>query len=247
MKIILSLAALGLLLTACGGSGSNSQIGLGSNAAQSSSHRAARAVQKNIAHLTPLATQRRLDAGVTTQKFFVFADAHVIKGTWGDGANGDVGNNSKTAVEVTTTGEGFSAIQAYGGVDFPFVASQGMTVSQLTWLSTDIQMPFGNCSVGTPRFVAQLDQAGNQNVFIYPSCTQSNSWTNTGNLLTQNDVDPFDSGCGQPNVYGTWSVIVQNCGNDPIYDLYLVMDDSNSSGETAEYDHTQINNTILNY
>ena len=246
MKTLLSFAALALLLTACGGSGSNGQIGLGGRSSQSVSH-ASFSVQKNLTHLTPLSTLVRSDSGVKTKNFQVFADAHVITGTWGDGANGDVGNNSKTAVEVTTTGEGFGAFQAYGGVDYPFVATSGMTVSQLTWLSTDIQMSFGNCSVGTPRFVAQLDQAGQKNVFIYPSCSQSDTWSNTGKLLSQNDVDPFSSGCGQPNVYGTWAVIVSNCGSDPIYDLYLVMDDSNSTGETAEYDHTQINSTIINY
>src|ERR687891_671356 len=115
-----------------------------------------------------------------------------------DGANGfflngdatlvQPGNGSPTAAEATTTGPA-----DFGNVDF--VIPAGLTVSQLTHLSTDHKFVVGSCRAGSPRFTVNVTNgAVSSSVFFYigppPSYTgcPSGAYANSGNLATPSSL-----------------------------------------------------------
>ena len=95
------------------------------------------------------------------------------------------GNHSSMAAEVSTTGNPFT----WGAVEFSIPS--GLTLSQLTNLSTDYKFVTGSCWGGSPRFeVWVTDSNVTHKIFFYlgppPNYTgcPPGAYSRTGNLAT---------------------------------------------------------------
>ena len=233
-----SLIGFCILLSACsGGSGTTSLVSAGGGPTLSSAHTRQAIVLKQP-HIIP-SSFKTADETTSTYvpKYFFFGDANKIKNVH----SGD--DDSKTAVQVTTTGQGFPA-SSFGGIDFPFIA--GTALSSLNTLSTDLQMSFGNCVDGTPRFGASMGANDTQNIFFYLSCSQSATWANTGNIACPTCLVD-DSQLPGGTFYDTYANAQSKYGTMPIQDFFVVMDTSDVNGQTAEFDNIVINSTRITF
>lgn len=162
---------------------------------------------------------------------------------FGDALLVSPGNASATAAQVTTTGP-----NAFGGVDFHFPA--GMTVSQLSNLSTDYKFTAGDCGLGSPRYDASVTNgsaSGNISFYIgpppnYQGCAP-NVWTNSGNLNSPTslmDTSQLPGG----TFYDTYAHEQSAYGNYKITDIFLVAD---GTGQTVQFDNSAINSVVYTY
>jgi hypothetical protein len=156
---------------------------------------------------------------------FVLASLALFQGTTALAAPGDY--NLFGDAEIISGGNPGNAAQlrsdsdpGFGGVDFDTAA--GMTVSQLTNLSTDYNFTQASCGGGAPRFqINATNGTVSGNIFVYigppPNYTlcPMNTWTPTGNLVTPASlVDATQLG---GTFYMPWSAVVLAYGS---YDTY---------------------------
>jgi hypothetical protein len=188
---------------------------------------------------------------------FVLASLALFQGTTAVAAPGDYslfgdatrvhpGHNSDTAIQLRSVATG-PQTATFGGIDFDTPA--GMTVSQLTNLSTDYMFTAGSCGGGAPRFQINVD---GKNVFVYigppPNYTgcPAGSWSNTGNLLTGFvDTSQFAGG----TFYDTWAHFVSLYGSHLITGIQLVTDGGWAvvGTQTVQVDNVMINSTTYTF
>jgi hypothetical protein len=181
---------------------------------------------------------------VAATNFTLFGDATLIS----------PGNNSNTAVQLRSNVAG--AGQTSGGVDFSIPA--GMTLGQLTNLSTDYMFTASSCGGGSPRFqVAVTTPSGTKNIFVYlgpnPNYTlcAQNIWTNSGNLVTGSSV--VDTSQLGGTFYDNWITALGKYGTYPVTDIQLVTDSSwffnqpTGATQTVVADNVMINATTFTF
>jgi hypothetical protein len=184
---------------------------------------------------------------------FVLASLALFQGTTALAAPGDYslfgdatpvhpGNASNTAIQLRSVGTTF------GGIDFD--TPDGMTVSQLTNLSTDYMFTAGSCGGGSPRFQINVD---GKNVFVYigppPNYTgcPTGIWSNTGNLLG-GFVDTSQLPGG--TFYDTWAHFVSLYGSHLITGIQMVADGGwavTGGTQTVQVDNVMINSTTYTF
>ncbi len=188
---------------------------------------------------------------------FVLASLVLIQGTTAAAASGYTlfgdatlvhpGHNSNTAVQLRSVATG-PQTATFGGIDFE--TPTGMTVNQLSNLSTDYMFTAGSCGGGAPRFQINVD---GRNVFVYigppPNYTvcPTGSWINTGNLLTfPVDTSQFVGG----TFYDTWAHFVSLYGTHLITGIQLVTDGGWAVAggiQTVQVDNVMINNRTYTF
>ena len=149
----------------------------------------------------------------------------------------------KTATAAQLSGD--VSKKTYGGVEFS--NAQGLTVSQLTNLSTEYQITAGNCGLGSPRFVAEITN-GVKTGYVefdlgpYPEYTKcpQNEWTNTGNLASPSNLVNIQSLGG--GAYEEYSKVQAKYGTWVIAELFLRIDNGEESKpQTAQFDNVKVN------
>ena len=162
---------------------------------------------------------------------------------FGDATRVHPGNNSPTAVQLTSIGLGF------GGIDFS--VPSGTTFSQVQNLSTDYKFTDGSCGGGGPRFQVNVD---GHNAFVYigppPSYTgcPQNVWLSTGNLVTPASfVDTSQLPGG--TFYDTFAAADIKYGSDLVTGIQLVTDGGWSVGgtQTVLVDNVMIDDTTYTF
>lgn len=188
----------------------------------------------------------------------VLASLALVQGTSASAASGyslygdatlvHPGNASNTAVQLHSAGTGF------GGIDFD--TPTGMTVNQLTNLSTDYKFIAGSCGGGSPRFQLNVTNgtvSGNIFVYIgtppnYTGCAQ-NVWLNTGDLLESAlfvDTSQLPGG----TFYDTWAGALTKYGSYALTGIQLVADGGwavAGGTQTVLVDNVMINNTTYTF
>ena len=157
------------------------------------------------------------------------------------------GNNSATAVQVTTTGSPFT----WGAVELPI--SPNLRLRQLNTLSTDYKFVEGSCWGGSPRFEAWVTNGtGTHKIFFYigpaPSFTGCpfGTYTNTGNLATAGSLVD-DSQLPGGSVYDSYANAQANYGSYPVTAVYLDADGGWDGDQTVDFDNTQVNAQLFTY
>ena len=149
--------------------------------------------------------------------YTLFGDAQIVSG-------GNPGNAAQIRSDASRS-------PAYGGVDFATPA--GMTVGDLTNLSTDYKFTAGSCAGGAPRFQINvtIPDGSTQNIFVYigppPNYTDCppNVWANTLNLVTP--VSLVDTGqLPGGTFYDLWARVLLVYGSYPVTGIQLVTDGS---------------------
>jgi hypothetical protein len=166
---------------------------------------------------------------------------------FGDAVLVHPGYNSPTAAQAS-----YDGVSSYGGVDFG--APAGLTVSQLSTLSSEYQFTVGTCGGGAPRFQAYVTNGtvtGTGNIFFYfgpyPSYTgcPPNVWTNTGNLASPtNIVDASQLG---GSFYEPYATVQATYGNYIVTDISIAVDGFNGIPQTAQFDNVVINNSTTTF
>ncbi len=133
------------------------------------------------------------------------------------------GNTTASGDGSVTLVSDINAATAYGGIDLN--VPSGLTVNDLTALSTDYNVTNDDCAGGSPRF--QLN-VGGKSVFAYigpaPSFAGCDSgWQSTGNLIASGDARFDLSQYGGP-FYGTWADVRSMLGSKTITGIQLVAD-----------------------
>jgi hypothetical protein len=165
---------------------------------------------------------------------------------FGDATLVSPGFNSPTAAQAS-----YDGVASFGGVDFS--QPSGLTVSQLTNLSTDYQFTVGSCQDGAPRLVATVTDGthtGNINFYVGPPPSYTgcppNAWSNTGNLASAiNLVDTSQLPGG--TFYDPYFVAQVKYGSYTITDLFVVVDGFSVTPSTAQFDNVTINSTIYTF
>lgn len=183
---------------------------------------------------------------------FMLASLALIQGTtaaaasgytlFGDATRVHPGNASDTAIQLRSVGTTF------GGIDFD--TPTGLTVDELTNLSTDYMFTAGSCGGGAPRFQINVD---GKNAFVYigppPNYTTcpAGVWLNTGNLVGGLvDTSQLPGG----TFYDTWAHFVAAYGDDVITGIQLVTDGGwavTGGTQTVQVDNVRINNTTYTF
>lgn len=165
---------------------------------------------------------------------------------FGDATLVHPGYNSATAAQASYDGASSS-----GGVDFAVPA--GMTLNQLSNLSTEYQFTSGSCKDGAPRFGAQVTNGTNSGyIFFYigppPGYTlcPDDVWANTGNLASAaNPVD--DSQLPGGAFYDPYASAQSKYGSYTVTDLFVVEDGFDGTPTTVQFDNTMVNQTTYTY
>jgi hypothetical protein len=188
---------------------------------------------------------------------FVLASLALVQGTTAVAASGYTlfgdaqivsGGNPGNAAQLRST----VAPPSYGGVDFDIPA--GMTVSQLTNLSTDYKFTEASCAGGAPRFQLNVTNgtvSGNIFVYIGPPPDYINCpmgvWLNTTNLVSPASlVDTAQIGGGP---YDPWVNVVATYGSYTVTGIQLVTDGSwkFDATQTVLVDNVIINSTTFTF
>jgi hypothetical protein len=182
------------------------------------------------------------------------SSAQQTDGAGGFSLGGDAtlvpGNGSPTGVEATTTGPA-----GFGSVGFAIPA--GLTVSQLTNLSTDYRFKAGTCRAGSPRFTANVTNGtSSSSIFFYlggpapnyPDCA-SGDYTNSGNLAAP--TSPVDaSSLNGGSLNEPFSDVKAQFGDYTVTALHLDVDDvlaGQTRNQTVDFDNTQVNQNLVTY
>ena len=152
---------------------------------------------------------------------------------FGDATRVHPGNDSRTAIQLSSVGG------AFGGINFSIPES--LKFGAVNSLSTDYNFTTGSCGVGSPRFQINLD---GKNAFVYigpppnyTGCTPG--WQNTGNLATPASfVDTSQLPGG--TFYDTFAAADLKYGGDVVTGIQVVSDNAN---QTVLIDNVQIDNT----
>ncbi|HEV8468505.1 MAG TPA: hypothetical protein VGR46_02765 [Candidatus Limnocylindria bacterium] len=172
-------------------------------------------------------------AAVAAPTFDLFGDATLVS----------PGHNSNTAAQLRSNVAGSGL--TFGGVNFAIPS--GMTLSQLTNLSTEYMFTAASCGGGSPRFQINID-GKNIHVYLgpppnYTACAQ-NIWTGSGNLVTAASlVDTSQLPGG--TFYDPWSSALAKYGTHAVTGIQLVTDSSWFFGttQTVVVDNVMINAT----
>jgi hypothetical protein len=175
-------------------------------------------------------------ASASSNDYTLFGDATLVS----------PGYNSPTAAQAS-----YDGLSSYGGVDF--AKPSGLTVSQLSTLSTEYQFTVGSCQGGAPRLVATVTNGtntGNINFYVGPPPSYTgcppNVWSNTGNLASPtNLVDSSQLPGG--SFYQPYAAAQVLFGSYMITDLFVVVDGFSGTPSTAQFDNVTINNTIYTF
>ena len=167
---------------------------------------------------------------------------------FGDASYVSPGNASSRAVETTSNPAG----AGYGGIDF--TVPSGLTLADLTNLSTDYKVTAGGCGGGSPRYsIAVQTPAGDKNVFFYIgtppnyTCPADGLYHNSGNLAAPaNLVDATQLGGG---FYEPYAQVQLDYGSYPVIGIALVTDGGWAVGgtQTVVFDNSMINTTTYTY
>ena len=156
------------------------------------------------------------------------------------------GNHSKRAVEAASTGDPFT----WGAVDLAIPA--GLTVAQLTALSTDYKPALGSCWGGSPRFEAWVtDGTGTWKVHFFigppPSFTgcPSGVWASSGNVAAPSSlVDDSQLGGSTSDRYSNTQA---KWGTHTVTHVYLDVDGGWYANQAAEFDNTNVNTALFTF
>jgi hypothetical protein len=121
----------------------------------------------------------------------------------------------------------------FGGIAVKEGKLDGLTLAEVTDLSTDFLVKEGDCAGGSPRFQLSLDTDDDGdhdgNVFVYlgpwPNYTGCplNVWESSGNLVE--DADPrWDTSQIGGTFYDTYENAVELAGGATVLDVSLVVD-----------------------
>jgi len=165
---------------------------------------------------------------------------------YGSATTTSPGENSPTAVQLTSVGT------SYSGIDF--TTTTGLTFADLTTLSADYYFTQGTCGGGSPRFqVNVLDPNTNavKNIFVYfgsyPNYNDcaTNTWTSTGDLLANGlYVDTSQVG---GTFYDTYENAVTAFGAYDVVGIQLVVDGGWAGAQTVNVDNVVINATTYTF
>jgi hypothetical protein len=155
---------------------------------------------------------------------------------FGDAIRVHPGHDSRTAIQLRSTGTGF------GGIDF--MVPSGLSLAQVINLGTDYNFSAASCGGGAPRF--QINIQG-KNAFVYigppPNYTGclANVWVSTGNLTTPASfVDTSQLPGG--TFYDTFASADLKYGSDTVTGIQLVTDAGWMFGtQTVLVDNVMIN------
>ena len=175
---------------------------------------------------------------VAASGYTLFGDAQIVSG-------GHPGNAAQLRSDATP---------GWGGVDF--ATPSGMTVADLTNLSTDYNFTEASCGGGAPRFQVNvlMPDGTTQNIFVYigppPSYTgcPMDTWVTTGNLVTP--VSLVDASQLGGVFYEPWALVVATYGSYPVTGIQLVTDSSwffGGATQTVLVDNVMINSTTYTF
>ena len=157
---------------------------------------------------------------------------------FGDATRVHPGNDSRTAIQLSSVGSSF------GGIDLKI--PETLTFGDINTLSTDTKFTAGSCGLGSPRFSINVD---GKNAFVYigppPNYTGCPPavWSNTGNLATPASfVDTSQLSGG--TFYDTFAAADLKYGSDAVTGIQLVSDNAN---QTVLIDNVQVNNTTYTF
>lgn len=164
------------------------------------------------------------------------------------------GFHSGAGAQLTTTGNGSGGLGTWGAVDVAI--PNGLTLSQVSWLSTEYRFTLGSCWGGSPRFELWIPDAaspsGHVKVFLYigppPSWVgcPAGQWLNTGNLATADGyVD--DSQLPGGSESDTWAHAQALYGGDAVSAVYVDADGGWKGEQVLELDDTQVDSTLVTY
>jgi hypothetical protein len=107
----------------------------------------------------------------------------------------------------------------------------GLTLAQVTQLSSEYNVTDDDCAAGSPRFA--INYGVNKNVVVYlgpsPNFTgcDKNTWSSTGNLVGTSDKLRVDtSQIPGGSVDSNWASALALIGNEPILSISLIVDSS---------------------
>ncbi|MGH2473404.1 MAG: hypothetical protein ACRDG6_13625 [Candidatus Limnocylindria bacterium] len=171
--------------------------------------------------------------------YMLFGDAEIVSG-------GNPGNAAQLRSDESP---------GFGGVDFDTPA--GMTVSDLTNLSTDYKFTAASCGGGAPRFQINVTTPASltKNIHVYigppPNYTlcPPNVWANTLNLVTPASL--VDTGqLPGGTFYDPWAHVLIAYGSYPVTGIQLVTDSTwffAGATQTVVVDNVVINSTTYTF
>jgi hypothetical protein len=174
---------------------------------------------------------------IAASGYTLFGDAEIV-------SDGHPGNAAQLRSDATP---------GFGGVNFD--TPEGMTVSDLTNLSTDYNFTEASCGGGAPRFQINVTTpTGARNIHVYigppPNYTlcPPDSWQNTGNLVTP--ISLVDASQLGGAFYHPWAAVVIAYGSYPVTGIQLVTDGSwffGGATQTVLVDNVQINDDTYTF
>lgn len=138
-----------------------------------------------------------------------------------------------------------------------FQQTSPLTFAEILELSTDFNIPAGDCGGGSPRFQITLDTDINadgfpDNIFVHlgPSPNFTGcffGWQNTGNLIGNNDVGRYDSGQVGGSGFGTYDDALAVAGSFAVLRVSLVVDGGWTArrGQAVIVDNVRVNDDKL--
>ena len=135
-----------------------------------------------------------------------------------------IANGTATLVSDTSN---TATTDDFSGLRLPLPT--GLTLAQITQLSTDFNVTDDDCGGGSPRFVISYGANENVTVNLGPSpnfvgCAPG--WLSTGNLVGTSDKLRVDTSQVGGSVDSTWAQALALVGNRTISSISLVVDGS---------------------
>jgi len=178
-------------------------------------------------------------------EYTLFGDAQIVTG-------GNPGNAAQLRSDATVP-------PGFGGVRFSPVPA---TIASLATLGTDFNVTNDDCFGGSPRFQIRVDMdsdgvlsAGDKNVFVYlgpfpnyTGCTP-NSWTSSGNLVTDPDLRWETSQVGG-TFYDSYASASALTAGKAILRVSLVVDSSwgfPDNEQTILVDNVMVNSDLYTF
>lgn len=184
-------------------------------------------------------------AGESAAKTRGGAGYTLVSNSPGSAALTSPGDNSTTAVQLTSTGaSGWGAIG--------FAVTKGLRLRDVTTLSTDYEFLTGSCWGGAPRLTVGVSNGTTKETYFYigtaPSWTgcPSDAWTYTGNLATP--TSPIDdSQLPGGSTSDTYAHAQAKYGSYAVEYIAIDLDGGWKGTQTADFDNTQVNSTLYTY
>lgn len=167
------------------------------------------------------------------------------------------GYMSKTAAQITTTGDGSGGLGTWGAVDLAI--PNNLKLRQINQLSTEYEFTLGSCWGGSPRFELWIPDpsspTGHAKIFLYigplPSwvgCAMD-TWSSTGNLanLASTADDAQDNQLSGVPGYIPWAQVVKAYGGEPVSAVYVDADGGWDGEQVIEFDDTRVDGNLVTY